>query len=287
MFQDILTSIQTFMNQMNLGYVLTTVVGDTLDVDIYTIINSNFYQVGCDLFGMMALALTTLYLVIYIVNSLIDGKMTREIVFRAIIRFAAVYFLIKYGAVIIAEILDFGNNILAGITQSFSFENSSNSYASNDLISGVFAALVFIVTLLPNMGIVLLTMILVKIVLFQRYIELSIYTIGFPLAMANFMQNGLQSSSITYIKRFLGLALQGVVIMIIVQCCGVLFNNSLTDDLFLSTGGIMVVLMGYGTMASIIVMSIASFVRDAAVFLMLASMLLRSKQITFDILGIK
>ena len=121
MFQDILTSIQTFMNQMNLGYVLTTVVGNTLDVDIYTIINSNFYQVGCDLFGMMALALTTLYLVIYIVNSLIDGKMTREIVFRAIIRFAAVYFLIKYGAVIIAEILDFGNNILAGITQSFSF----------------------------------------------------------------------------------------------------------------------------------------------------------------------
>ena len=287
MFQGLLDSLQQFLNTMNLGSVLTSVVGDTLDVDILVIIQSNFYQVGCDLLGMMALALTTLYLVIYLVNSMIDGKMTREIVFRAIIRFASVYLLIKYGPVIIAEILDFGNNILAGLNLSYSYNASDNTYASESLVSGIFSALIFIITFIPNLAIILLVLILVKVVLYQRYIELSIYTIGFPLAMANFMQSGLQSSSVVYIKRFVGLALQGAVISIIVQCCGVLFNNSLAEDTITAIGGLFTLFSGYGALASVVITSIFSFICDAAVFLLLASMLLRSKQITFDILGIR
>jgi len=286
MLTEVLNTIKSFLYYSNLGNMLTALLSDSMDLDVSLLHTTEFYQIGADLIGLLAIGLTMIYLCIYIVNALLDEKMTREFVFTAIIRFVAVWMLIKYGPTVLSYLIDFGNDILAGITEAYTFTENPGNMNDMDMLGGVFSIFIFFITLVPNVIIILITMTSIYFVSFSRYTELAIYTVGFPLAMPNIMLYGKNSSSIKYIRKFFALCLQGAVMMLIVICCSVFFNNTMADSL-LTGSTFFASLVGMGPIPAFITAGIVSFIENGAIVCMLLSMLFRSKKIAMDILGVR
>ena len=196
-------------------------------------------------------------------------------------------FLIRSGGVILTLLIDSGNDILSTVTQSFTIQNSSSKdFLNSDLVGSVLSIVIFIVTLIPNVLIVMIASFAVSAVSFSRNLELCLYTIGFPLIVPNIVLEGFHGNTLKYLKRFLGLCIQGAVMCAIVVCCSLLFETPVIKNVFEGTP-FFEILGGIGSIATFIIDAIISLIHDAAVTFMLISMLFRSRQIAMDIVGAK
>lgn len=283
---EILNWIQKFIYYSSLGNLLTSILSSNLSIDLNVLDYSGYYQLGIDLIGLFAMGMAMIYLCIILVNGLMDGKANREFIFNLIFRFALTLLMIKYGPLILHVLINFGNGILKIVIESYQEVTKTEPITPDGLVGGLFAIVTFLITIIPNLLVILLSIAALNIVTFTRYVELAIYSAGFPLVIPNFMLSEKSSSTIQYIKRFFALCLQGAVLCIIVMACGVFLNNSATDNM-IEGSGYMVAWLALGPIPTFVLGSVVAFIKDAALTCMLISMLFRSKKIAMDIIGVK
>lgn len=209
-----------------------------LDVDLFA--DGNIAPLVESLFNNMRFLGVSL-LVIYFMCAMIDKGSTENFTLeqfgRLLAMMVASKYLIDHGFELMQHLFSFGNEALGMISLGNIANATMDSEALlNDYLESTKQGLPTILQVLQVHHILVFGMLLlpwafswimrmsVFVVVFSRIIEIYVRAAVCPIALADFFQNGLQGSGWRFLKSFLAVCLQGLMILIIMMVFGYVFS---------------------------------------------------------------
>ena len=196
----------------------------------------SFIQAGCDVFMVIGVILTLIYLIINLSEKSITQGVTMESFMKCFIEFILALVLIMNSFHIIEFASSLGSGVLDDIGNIAQAAAGSDTGVASSLMAevdeinteqsgiGKFLSLLIIYLgqlmipqLLANIG-----KALVVVACMSRGISIIIYGVFLPIPIADVYKDGLNSKGIRYIKKLIALFIQGAIILLVVMASSLL-----------------------------------------------------------------
>lgn len=178
-------------------------------------------------------------MVIYFLIALLDKasseQFSLEQALKLFIKLLVVKIVLDNGLDIMNEIMRLGNLLVSGFVSGDSISASTNAYTTmlnlakqeTNNFNSVLASIVFMFKLIiPYIGSFLIQIVM-KFVCYSRIIEIMIRTIIAPVAIGDMFSEGMHGSGFRFLKSYLAVCLQGMIIF----CIAFLFSLISADVL--------------------------------------------------------
>ena len=193
---------------------------------------SDYFQAIFDLFVAIGIGLAIMYFIIELMNIASTTELTMEKVVKSFIKLCIAVFLVKIGYEVLIQIANIGSTLSEAIELTPEVEESNIDFA----ITSIWNFLIVFFGLIPMALTYIIVFICSKIILYSRLVEISVNLCLSPIALADIPTGGLRSNGVTFLRKFLGLSLQSVVIVLIMA---VFYELSSTVGLSAGLGSIL------------------------------------------------
>lgn len=203
----------------NLSY-----VSNRMDLILQKMLNSSVYSVLIDVFAQVGVVLLLVYFAIDLLDKVSDVQFNLEIFVREFVKLIVAYAIMTHLSALLKGACDvvmaINQEILAVTNASTSgywanVAKETNTYALGDISidsAGMIWKLVFLA------GSQIVMQFLTWTLSVDRALKIGYKSIMAPIACADMITNGMQSTGIRYIKSIIALYLQSTVMLIIMFC---------------------------------------------------------------------
>lgn len=198
---------------------------------------SSYFEAIYNLFISIGLGLAIMYFLLDLMNIAATTELTMEKVVKSFIKLCLACLLVKCGYQVLIIIANIGSTLAEGITINPNVVDLTNPDLA---LKSMWDALIVVAGLLPLALTFLIVFVCSKIILYSRLVEVAINLVLSPIALADIPTGGLRSNGVTFLRKFLGLSLQTVVMVLIMAVF-----YELSDTVGLGAG-IDTVLVGVG-----------------------------------------
>ena len=301
---DILNSIMDFLDPDPKTMINTVLDDVNATADILENI-SNYVEGLFQAFVMLGCALAIVYFVIDLMNTAATTELTVDKVVKGFLKLVVAFLLVKNGYVFLIQAANLGDLMAQAIVIE---EVSSSNGILDAIYTTIWNTFILLACFLPGIIISALVFLSSKIVLYSRLVEVGINIILSPLALADLPTGGIKSHAITFIKKFLALSLQSLIIVLILAIFSEIgaTSTSMTQGLtslcraleidpgeFIATlgaGGLVAFVSGFATgtvaAAPLLLAGAYTAITYAAQGFIMISFLFKSKQLANDIMGV-
>lgn len=169
----------------------------------------------------IALALVVLFFVVGVLKTTTSFNEIKrpEQAFKLFIRFAIARALVVYGMELMMKIFEIVQGIIASIMNTVGVGNATSTTLPQTIIDAIDdcgfleSIPLWAVTLLGGVFITILSFILILTV-YGRFFKLYMYTAISPVPLSTWAGEGTQNISITFMKSYLGVCMEGAIIVL-------------------------------------------------------------------------
>ena len=260
--RNVTRALRVIQNLVSTRTWILDIICEDMDACNEFIKNSQSLKTLYDAFISVGCGILMIYFLSALINRTMNDELSIEFILREICKTLIGILFIKNGYALFVGISDFGVAIVDGLYTKSTYEFIEMSTS----VRYSFWNTVFSFTMLiPNLIYFLIATCVSKVIIWGRMAELGLYISIAPIAISDLVVSGTSSNAYKYIKKVLALSLQGGVIVTSVLICQ-RFSEMLTDITNLS----------FGNFASSILIGV-----------IMLKMLISSKSISEDIVGIK
>lgn len=206
------------------------------------------------------------FMIIYFLCALIDKStyegFNLEQFLRLLIKLFVAKMLLDNGLNILILIMNLGSSLVTSFTTDSSIAANSSVTVSKIINMakeetngfGFFESIGFMLKLFIPWISSLIIGIVIKFVCYSRLIEIMVRTVVAPVAMSDIIYGGVQSNGFRYLKSYLAVALQGIIIFVIAYVFSMISADVLTgaDDLNFFDFILVYLTMGFSAVALIV-----------------------------------
>lgn len=273
--------MSTLKSLLEYLYALTTNMSDTAIVGIvandvkalnsvYT--NSTIIENCYNTLAPIALILCLAYLITGWTQESLNPKSTKEIYLKMFVRFICSCLLIINGFKIMTFFQTFFDSMTLEIIDKMYVASMTPVTDIPSFLGGIFEVACSLLFLYPQVIITVVYIIIVKVVLMKRSIDIGVHIVLSCLTMPSLILESKHSNFIMYLKRFAALCLQGGVIVTMV-----IISTIVMQEAFSVTGPF--------EDTTVYVFSWISILKDIVILLTMCSLLFKSRRISMDLVG--
>lgn len=273
--------MDTLKSLLEYSYALITNMSDTAIIGIVAndvkalnsaYANSAIIENCYNTLAPIALILCLAYLITGWTQESLNPKSTKEIYLKMFVRFICSCLLIINGFKIMTFFQTFFDSMTLEIIDKMYVSSITQVTDIPSFLGGIFELVCAIFFIRPQLIITVVYIIIVKIVLVKRSIDIGVHIVLSCLTMPSLILESKHSNFIMYLKRFAALCLQGGVIVTMVIISTIVMQEAFS-------------IPGPAEDITIYVFSWVSIAKDAVILLTMCSLLFKSRKISMDLVG--
>lgn len=211
----------------------------------YSAVWNAIYSVYTNVMVPIALGLMLIWFLVALMEKSATDQVTIEQVLMLFVKLIAAKFLIDFGFELFAKLWGLGNSLVAEVGEAFS-DGDATSFDYKELWKemtgkawgkklGLFKSIGLMCQLLLPWLASKIIIACIYFICYSRLIEMLLRLLAAPVAVSDFITEGLHGSGWKYLKNFLAICLQGMIIVAIAQLYPLVMSGvftNLSDDGF-------------------------------------------------------